>query len=78
LPPLKGPHWGQFEPTIITTSTAERKAQMQQDCGSGRLIKNCVATTHPLHSSDAHIRIYSGARGEVKPCILTINAVKKK
>jgi hypothetical protein len=33
---------------------------------------------HPstaLH--DAHIGINSGARGEVKPCIVTINAIKK-
>jgi hypothetical protein len=75
------PSWGhtggQFEPTIVTLSTAERKTQMRRDFGTGRLIKNHVATTHPLCSGHAHIGIDSGARGEVKPCIVTVNAVKK-
>jgi hypothetical protein len=30
-----------------------------------------------LRSGNAHIGIDSGARGEVKPCIITINAIKK-
>jgi hypothetical protein len=50
---------------------------MLQDCGTGRSIKNHVPTTHPLRSGDAHICINSDARGEVKPCIITINTIKK-
>jgi hypothetical protein len=50
---------------------------MRQDCGIQRSIKIHVATTHPLHSGDAHIGINSGAGSEVKPCIVTVNAVKK-
>ncbi len=40
-------------------------------------MKNRVTTTHPLRFGNAHIGINSGARGEVKPCIVTVNAIKK-
>jgi hypothetical protein len=49
--------------------------QLRQDCGTGRLIKNHVAATYC--SDDALIKVNSGARGEVKPRIVTVNAVKK-
>jgi hypothetical protein len=75
--PLRGRTGGQFEPTIITVSAAKRKTQMWQDCGTRKLLKNCVTITHLLNSGNAHIRINSGARGEVKPCMFTVNAIKK-
>jgi hypothetical protein len=72
--PLRGCTGGQFEPTILTVS-GQKKNPNAARLWNWKIDKNRVTTTHSLRSGNTHIGINSGARGEVKPHIVTVNAV---